>query len=210
MRQVLVMSSSAITQAGLATLITEESDQWQVVGAATQLRVGPWPAPAADCALVSWPPLEDGRPDLDRLSDLSIPMVALLETGSNLALPELLHHGLAGLLPGQANGADIVAALEAAAAGLIALHPALLDSLLAGNGERPPTAPLGQGEALTPREVEVLALLAEGLSNKAIARRLHLSDHTVKYHTSAIFAKLNVSSRTEAAIAGARAGLILL
>lgn len=210
MRQVLVMSSSAITQAGLATLITEESDQWQVVGAATPLRSGPWPAPVADCALVSWPPLGDGRPDLDSLSDLSIPMVALLETGSDLALPELLHHGLAGLLPGQASGAEIVAALEAAAAGLIALHPALLDSLLAGNGERPPIAPLGQAEALTPREVEVLALLAEGLSNKAIARRLHLSDHTVKYHTSAIFAKLNVSSRTEAAIAGARAGLILL
>jgi DNA-binding NarL/FixJ family response regulator len=137
-------------------------------------------------------------------------MVALLEPGSNLALPELLHHGLAGLLPDQASGAEIVAALEAAVAGLITVHPALVDGLLAGNGERPPIAPLGQAEALTPREVEVLALLAEGLSNKAIARRLHLSDHTVKYHTSAIFAKLNVSSRTEAAIAGARAGLILL
>nr|WP_242028103.1 response regulator transcription factor [Pseudanabaena sp. FACHB-2040] len=65
-------------------------------------------------------------------------------------------------------------------------------------------------QPLTNREVEVLTLLAEGVGNKTIARRLTLSEHTVKFHISTIFAKLNVSSRTEAVIVGARLGLILL
>lgn len=231
MKRVLVISPSAITQAGLSALIAEESDigaetdseaiavseipqaipdvrRWQVVGTATQPISEDWASTPADCLLVSWAQLGDGLLDLDRFNDRSIPVVALLDTWSDVALPDLLHNGLAGLLPIHASGAEIVAALDAAVAGLVVVHPMLLDNLLTLNGSLQATAP--QTEALTPREVEVLALLAEGLSNKAIARRLHLSEHTIKYHTSAIFAKLNVSSRTEAAIAGARAGLILL
>src|SRR5262249_22163099 len=65
-------------------------------------------------------------------------------------------------------------------------------------------------EALTPREVKVLAMVAEGLSNKTIARRLGISEHTVKFHVSSIFAKLGVSSRTEAVTLGVRRGLIML
>ena len=64
--------------------------------------------------------------------------------------------------------------------------------------------------ALTPREVEVLALVGEGLSNKAIARRLAISAHTVKYHLEAIFAKLGVRSRAEAVTRGLRLGVHLL
>jgi len=63
---------------------------------------------------------------------------------------------------------------------------------------------------LTTREIEVLGMLAEGVGNKAIARHLDISEHTVKFHISSIFSKLNASSRTEAVILGARQGLILL
>lgn len=209
MKRVLIFSPSAVTQAGLSALIAEESDRWQVMNAAAQPTLSREPGDwnnAADCALVSWPMMGDGLPDLDLANGL--PVVALLNAWSDIDLPELLQIGWVGLLPSQASGAEIVAALDAAAAGLIAIHPTLLDSLITLNGSLQTKTP--QAEALTPREVEVLALLAEGLSNKAIARRLHLSEHTIKYHTSAIFAKLNVSSRTEAAIAGARAGFILL
>ncbi|MBD1873845.1 response regulator transcription factor [Nodosilinea sp. FACHB-131] len=216
MKRVLVISPSAITQAGLSALIAEESadgpdgyaNRWQVTSAAAQPLAENWVA--ADCALVSWPMLGDGLPDLDLVNDLAMPVVALIDAWSDVALLELLQSGRVGLLPGQASGAEIVAALEAAVAGLVVIHPALLDGLLTLTGSLQTTAPPSQTEALTPREVEVLTMLAEGLSNKAIARRLHLSEHTIKYHTSAIFAKLNVSSRTEAAIAGARAGFILL
>lgn len=69
------------------------------------------------------------------------------------------------------------------------------------------TTPL---QALTSREIEVLGMLAEGLGNKAIAKRLGISEHTVKFHVSSIFSKLNASSRTEAVTLGARQGLIML
>jgi DNA-binding NarL/FixJ family response regulator len=63
---------------------------------------------------------------------------------------------------------------------------------------------------LTPREIEVLAMLAEGLGNKVIAARLGISDHTVKTHVAAIFGKLGVSTRAEAVAFAARLGLIML
>jgi len=63
---------------------------------------------------------------------------------------------------------------------------------------------------LTPREQEVLQLLAEGLPNKAIASQLSISEHTVKFHVNAIMGKLGAQSRTEAVTRATRAGLILL
>jgi DNA-binding NarL/FixJ family response regulator len=65
-------------------------------------------------------------------------------------------------------------------------------------------------EPLTPREVQVLELLAEGLANKAIAERLAISDQTVKFHVAAILGKLGVANRTEAVRAAARRGLIAM
>jgi DNA-binding NarL/FixJ family response regulator len=65
-------------------------------------------------------------------------------------------------------------------------------------------------EALTPRELEVLDLVAEGLSNRAIAARLEISEHTVKFHVSSLFAKLGAENRTDAVRRGVRLGLITL
>ena len=65
-------------------------------------------------------------------------------------------------------------------------------------------------EALTPREREVLEVLAQGLSNRAIASRLAISEHTVKFHVSSIFAKLGAENRTDAVRRGVRLGLIVL
>ena len=65
-------------------------------------------------------------------------------------------------------------------------------------------------DALTPREREVLDMLAEGLSNKEIAWRLQISEHTVKFHVASVFAKLDVSTRTEAVMQGIRRGLVML
>jgi len=65
-------------------------------------------------------------------------------------------------------------------------------------------------ERLTPRELEVLDVLSQGLSNRAIAARLQISEHTVKFHISSIFAKLGAENRTDAVRLGVRAGLITL
>ncbi|MGH9841805.1 MAG: response regulator transcription factor, partial [Blastocatellia bacterium] len=113
----------------------------------------------------------------------------------------------------------IIAALAAAVAGLVVIHPDVLATPEAARvlletedaAERSAGAPEAvMIEPLTPREREILNLLAEGLGNKEIAGRLHISEHTVKFHVSSVFAKLGVASRTEAVTEGLRRGLILL
>ena len=109
------------------------------------------------------------------------------------------------VLPRRASTAEIVAAIEAVAAGLIVVHPDT-GSLVRSAGRR--AAPASR--MLTPREIEVLGMMAEGLGNKAIATRLGISLHTVKFHIASVFAKLNVESRTEAVTEGVRRGLVLI
>ncbi len=81
-----------------------------------------------------------------------------------------------------------------------------------GNGSPPGSraVPGLQAAALTPREVEVLRLLADGASNKVIAYKLGISDHTVKFHVTSILSKLNAGTRTEAVTLGVRMGLVYL
>jgi DNA-binding NarL/FixJ family response regulator len=97
-----------------------------------------------------------------------------------------------GMLPRNASADQIDAALRAVSAGLIVRLP---DAMDAGFGAMRET----DGHALlTPRELEVLATLAEGMTNKAIARRLNISLHTVKFHVESLFRKLGARTRTEA------------
>ena len=70
------------------------------------------------------------------------------------------------------------------------------------------TSPDAARPLLTPRELEILGQIAQGLSNKSIARRLGISAHTVKYHLEAVFTKLSVRSRAEAVTRGLRTGLL--
>jgi DNA-binding NarL/FixJ family response regulator len=114
--------------------------------------------------------------------------------------------GARAALPRTAALEAITAALEAAAAGLVVL-PADAVGHVAPQAAAQPN---GDPEPLTPREAQILALLAEGLGNKVIAARLGISSHTVKTHIAALFQKLGVSTRAEAVAAGARAGVILL
>ena len=111
---------------------------------------------------------------------------------------------LAGVLPATASERQIAAAVSALAEGLVVRTPALREQ----PGFAAPEP--GQRKLLTPREVEVLAAVGQGLSNKAIARRLGISAHTVKYHLEAIYAKLDVGSRAEAVTRGLRLGVTML
>ena len=122
-----------------------------------------------------------------------------------------LRAGVRAVLPREATAAELVAAVGAAAAGLTALPPDLAAELASAAAPRPPTpAAVAPPTPLTPRELEVLALLAEGLPNKAIAPRLGISEHTVKAHVTAIFAKLGVGTRAEAVVTAARRGVLML
>ena len=115
-----------------------------------------------------------------------------------------------GLVPPDASAAELQAAVTAAALGLIVLAQPLGDRLLAGRVAVTALPAEGGDEPLTSREHEVLDLLGQGLSNKQIARRLAISEHTVKFHVSALYAKLGATSRTDAVSRGARRGLITL
>jgi NarL family two-component system response regulator YdfI len=124
-------------------------------------------------------------------------------------LAELLRAGVRAVLPNDISVDQLVAALKAAATGLIVMHPAEVDA--AFPAAEPASRPLAElAEPLTPRESEVLQMLASGLANKEIAARLAISEHTVKFHVASILGKLGAGSRTEAVSLGIRRGLVLL
>ncbi|MEX3813714.1 LuxR C-terminal-related transcriptional regulator [Paraburkholderia sp. BR13439] len=114
------------------------------------------------------------------------------------------------ILPRIAMPAEIVVSIEAVAAGLCVLTPDILARLLAETRPSRQKAPGETFEALTLREIEVLAMLADGLGNKEIARQLDISDNTVKFHLSSIFGKLGATNRTEAVMLGMRHGFIMV
>lgn len=123
------------------------------------------------------------------------------------SLSRLLRNGVRGVLPAEAPPQTLALALEAAAEGLLVLDPREMAGLpTTRNFETSADLP----EALTPREKEVLQLLAAGLGNKEIAARLSISDHTAKFHVASILGKLGASTRTEAVTIGMRRGLILI
>jgi DNA-binding NarL/FixJ family response regulator len=115
-----------------------------------------------------------------------------------------------GILPLDASPEELSAALHALGEGLWVGSPALAGGLL----EHHPAPVFAGGEPvndpLTGRELEVLQLAAEGLANKQIALTLEISEHTVKFHLSSLYAKLGVTSRTEAIRAGVRQGRVVL
>lgn len=107
-----------------------------------------------------------------------------------------------GMLPVDASADQIDAALRAVAAGLNVQAPQPRRFSALDEDEAP--------SPLTPRELEILIALSEGLSNKAIARRFDISQHTVKFHAESVFRKLGASSRADAVAKGLRKGLVHL
>jgi DNA-binding NarL/FixJ family response regulator len=125
---------------------------------------------------------------------------------------EALYAGARAVLPRIAKPDEIITAIKAVTKGLAVLAGELLPALLSGASlvgelldDKDPDR-----VRLTPRELEVLAAMADGVSNKAIARRLGISFHTAKFHVAAILAKLNADSRTEAVARAAQLGLVML
>jgi DNA-binding NarL/FixJ family response regulator len=128
----------------------------------------------------------------------SLPVVVLTD---ELPAQPAWRSGVRAMLPRDAAAAQIIAALYAAAAGLVVLPAEDTMAML-------PTPVMQPTEPLTPRELEVLDMLAEGWSNKLIAHKLGISEHTAKFHVNSILAKLHAGTRTEAVMRGVRLGLV--
>ena len=158
----------------------------------------------ADVLLIALPQLDEEW--IGILSEHAMPVVLLTGSVDASVLTAGLRANIRALLSEDAGTSEIVAAVQAAAAGLIAFQQPVVELLLAD--QRP--APAALDEPLSRRELEVLAMLAEGLSNKLIAYRLVISEHTVKFHVTSIMTKLRAGSRTEAVMQGIRRGLVML
>ena len=155
--------------------------------------------------VIVWDLGADARTAQQRIEELErseTDVVALVP--SHAVASPALAAGARGLLTRETSGAALAAAVQAVRAGLVVVDPALATALMPTR-ERMPLA-----DELTAREQEVLQQLSLGLSNKEIAAKLHISDHTVKFHVNAILSKLGVTSRTEAVVAAARRGLVIL
>ena len=200
--RVIVVSADPLARSGLAALLGAEPALAVVAEAApgreveAALRRSLPEAAAWDVGLAD----DFAEPLRDAAARL--PVVALLAAESQAG--EALAAGARGAVLRDASAGRIAAALAAAERGLVALDAALAPSLV----RAAPAVDLD--EPLTPREMEVLALLAEGLPNKAIAARLAISEHTAKFHVNAILGKLGAESRSEAIVRAARLGLVVL
>ena len=147
-----------------------------------------------------------------------IARVALIEAADPEESIEALRAGAAAVLPRSGGREALAAAITAVASGLAVLPQALLQQMSAATfteeaapSEMPPPHDTDAAAArLTPRELEVLAAMANGASNKAIARALDISFHTAKFHVAAILEKLDADSRTEAVMRAAQLGLVML
>jgi len=194
MTTVFIVAAVPAIRAGLRAML--EQSGIHVEGEAPELPV----QDSADVLLLAGVPLED----LDELNSAAV----LLSDDSRQAVL-LQGLGLPGwaLLPPDATAEQLVAAVQATAQGL-AVYPA--DGASPGLLKPPVEVSDPLQEPLTPRELEVLQLVSEGLSNKLIARKLSISEHTVKFHVSSTYAKLGAASRTEAVSLAARRGLISL
>ncbi len=141
---------------------------------------------------------------LAALQDTGVPVAVVLSDASHAVAA--WDAGARCLLFRDVQVDPLVASLHAAVQGLVVLDGLLATSLLPMHQAEP--APLV--DALTPREQDVLHLLAEGLPNKVIADRLHISEHTVKFHVNAVMGKLGAQSRTDAVVRATRRGWVLL
>lgn len=148
-------------------------------------------------------PLEELAPPANGLAP---PIVLLPGEAPPPWTRDMLRLGVRALLSSNASATEVLAAVEAAASGLAVVDPVMFDSLLPAAATPVSAEPL----VLTPRELEVLRMMAEGAANKTIAWKLNISEHTAKFHVASILGKLNAASRAEAVAIGIRKGLILI
>ncbi|HEY4690892.1 MAG TPA: response regulator transcription factor [Anaerolineae bacterium] len=139
------------------------------------------------------------------MPEVQVVMLTVSDEDANLF--EAIQAGARGFLLKNLNANEFLDMLEGLKRGEAAITRQTVARLMEGYA-KPPKPPPGPAESLTQREIELLQLIVDGLSNKAIGERLGLSENTVKYHIKNILQKLGAQNRTEAAAHALRDGLI--
>jgi DNA-binding NarL/FixJ family response regulator len=222
--RVLIVAADPLVRAGLAALLTgapgcsvvgQRSDDADLLRelAVYQPDVVLWDMgwellrAAADATALPLQGQGELRPHLEQLAEVreaGYAVVVLLADEAQAAM--LWAAGVRCLLLRDINAERLVSALSAAVQGLVVLDEPLLSTLLPSSQLESPQVT----HQITPRELDVLRLLAEGLPNKIIADRLQISEHTVKFHVNALMEKLQAQSRTEAVVRAMRFGVLPL
>jgi DNA-binding NarL/FixJ family response regulator len=215
--RVLVAAQSPMVRARLEALLVGSASVSVVASTSVDQLADDIEAHEPQVVLLAWD-VPNAAPLASRLvlspdAASRMPAFVVLTEVPNAALAaDALRDGARSVLPRDALPDEIVAALEAAAVGLVTLPAELANDLLQGSRATGPVAvrQMQQSAALTRREIEILGMLAEGLANKNIAARLGISEHTVKTHVASILGKLDAYSRAEAVAIGVRRGILLL
>lgn len=214
MIHVAVVAQALALRTGLRALLSD-GELIEVVAEATSLGELETLLSDIDVLLLAEPRSLEGLSDLELSGTL--PSILLLSDEARAAqdLAGISPHAW-GVVPMEATAEELQAAVVALHEGLIVLSPlqlrrgAALNHLLGlpeGEVQGLAEHPI---EPLTERELQVLQLLAQGLANKQIAAALSISEHTVKFHVSSIYAKLGAANRTEAVRLGVQQGLVIL
>jgi DNA-binding NarL/FixJ family response regulator len=204
MIRVRIKAVSAVTRAGLESLL-REYPQFRIMDEATEEADSEADA-QADVVLAEDQGTAETRHLVEDASEHT-PVIMLVH-GSAAEHLNAFRNGARAVLPSHAAGPQIAAAIEAVAAGLGVFDASEAEGFLPAVAVEPAAAQLP--EELTPREVEVLRAMAEGLANKEIAPRLGISENTVKFHVASVLGKLGAASRTEAVMMGIRHGIVLI
>jgi NarL family two-component system response regulator YdfI len=215
MIRVIIAAESALARRGIEQLLRGPGVEIVAsIAPLSSLAAEPEEPDSADLIIATAEPSHFAT-TLQKLADADLfrdlPVVLLAEILDPQTSAQALRMGARAVLPAELPRAQLVAALEAVSSGFLVAMPAEVETIVAGS--QIPSATNGVEELLeplTPREQEVLRMLALGLANKEIAARLNISEHTVKFHVAAILGKLGAASRTEAVALGIRHGLILL
>jgi len=203
--RVLIIGDDPLARGGLSSLLSAAASI-RVVGQTAAPDELPLADPTSTPDVLLWDLGQDTRAGLDRLrsfAERGLPIFAL--SPDEASAVDALSAGARG-----AALRDIGAEALSAAVGAVARGMVVLDENLAATALRRRILPAALPERLTARELEVLQLLAQGLSNKLIADRLGMSEHTAKFHVNAIMGKLSAQTRTEAVVQAVRLGLVLL
>ncbi|MGA8557387.1 MAG: response regulator transcription factor [Candidatus Acidiferrales bacterium] len=208
MIRVLIKASSPVVKAGLESLL-RSYPQLRVIDELSD-EVDPSDGPLTDSQPdVVLAETDNGESTAEALdsSVSGVPLILLVRDPTAVSVGTF-RHGVRAVLPSNLTGPQIAAAIETVAAGLGVFDPGAIEQFppLRAANEPPERLP----EALTPREIEVLRAMAEGLANKEIAARLGISENTIKFHVASIMGKLGAGSRTEAVMLGIRHGIVLL
>ena len=205
MIRVLLADDHAVVRQGLRTFLDLQEDI-EVVAEAADGEAALDAAARTDPDVILLDlvmPRLDGLGALRRLRDHPARVIVLTSFGDDDKLFAALRAGAAGYLLKDVQPTELVRAIRSAHAGESPLSPAIATRVV----EEVSQGPTSAHDDLTPRELDVLALIARGRSNKVIARELGVAEKTVKTHVSHILAKLGVSDRTQAALYAVRQDL---